>query len=740
MKKPLQTLVFSLALLASHLVAGQAIRKGPPSRCGTPDITSEYLAAHPKTKARLEAIEAQTQRYIEQAGLPDLTAQKVIGPPQPLITIPVVVHVIYSAADQNLSDAVISTQMEALNFAFRGRLNPGPNGAPVPAAFVPRVGDARVSFCLATRDPNGNPTTGITRRSTSVQAFHANGMKSASTGGTDAWNTAHYLNIWVCNVPGFYGYAVFPGMAAYPGEDGIVMSYTAFGRGHAALDAGYDLGRVAIHEVGHWLNVRHIWGDDGAGCSGSDLVSDTPNQDGYNSGNPVFPRITCSNGPNGDMFMNHMDYVSDDSRLMFSAGQALRMQAVFGPGGYRESLKNSPGLMPSLSIASQGLMPTTVFCGDKKDYKFRVGSASVGCAGGAMSFAWTATNGWTVAYPNNYYPQITPSGTSGSTITLAGTYTNANGTSFPLNPVSVVVGFNPALPAPVFKNIPPSLCGGSLYILEVTPVAGASSYLWTVPPGFSATGTGPVTTTAPTLPLIPDATLAGGFYALTCQAQGSGCTASAPASVPLTVNGGPQLRIVDSDPDQRYQGVVCQQNFILLELVPVGPVVPGAFNGSYTSIRWSSSSQGNYLTGYPLQIKYLTEDVPNGLVAVTAEYIDACGNRWPAVPYSATTAPAGSTSLGNGYSCGTYQWRPAPTALVPTAPYPNPVAGTLHLPSYQGPVVVYNQQGKPVHRLLAPGTDTGATVDTSTWPEGLYVVTGRNLTGAFQRHNVQIQR
>ena len=739
MKKLIQTLLLFGSLSAGHLAVGQTLNNRRPMPCGTPDITEEYLAAHPKAKARLAAIEAQTQRYIEEAGLPDPTAQKAIGPLQPLLTIPVVVHVIYSAADQNLSDAVVMSQIEELNLAFRGQLSPGPNGAGVPAAFSPRVGDVRVRFCLATRDPSGNPTTGITRRSTSVQAFHANGMKSASTGGTDAWNTAYYLNIWVCNVPGSYGYAILPGMATYPGEDGIVMSYTAFGRGHAALDVGYTLGRVAVHEAGHWLNLRHIWGDDGTGCTGSDLVSDTPNQDGYNSGNPVFPRITCSNGPNGDMFMNHMDYVSDDSKLLFSAGQALRMQAVFGLGGYRESLKSSPGLNPTLSIASQGAtIPTVVFCGDQTDYKFRIGSTSVGCAGGAMSFAWTATNGWTVAAPNNYYPQITPSGTSGSTITLAGTYTNANGTSFPLNPVSVVVGFNPSLPTPVFKNIPPSLCGGGLYILEVIPVAGASSYLWTVPPGFSATGTGPVTTTGPTLPLVPDATLAGGFYALTCQAQGSGCTASAPASVPLTVNGGPRLRIVDSDPDQRYQGVVCQRNYILLELVPVGPVVPGAFNGSYTSIVWSSSSQGNYLTAHPLQIKYLTEDAPNGLVTVTAEYIDACGNRWPAVPYSATTAPAGSASLGNGYSCGTYQWRPAPTAVP--VPYPNPAAGTLQLPGYQGTVVVYNQQGKPVQRLLAPGTAAGATVDTSTWPEGLYVVTGRDLHGAFQRHNVQIQR
>ena len=487
-------------------------------------------------------------------------------------------------------------------------------------------------------------------------------------------------------------------------------------------------------------------------------MSDTPIQSHYNLANPAFPGIsTCtngSNGPGGDLFVSHMDYVNDDSKLLFSAGQVLRMQAIFGPGGYRESLKSSPGLLPTLGISTQGgPLPTAVNCGDQTDYKFRPTSISVGCGGGYLRWEWAATNGWTMTAPNQIYPQIIPSGNTGSTITLTGTYTNLSGVSFPLDPASVVVVLNPGCPpgstgtpatpvlrTPVFTSAAAALCSGDSYTATVAPVTGATSYRWTVPPGF--TPTGQVPTTAPTLTVFVDAGTAGNFYSLGCQALSSSSLPSATASVPLTVNGGPQYKIVDSDPMQNYQGVVCQRNQISLYLVPVVPVVPGAVNALPTNIQWSSSSPTNPTQQGPLPMEalYYTEDTPNFGFTVTATYTDACGTRSvPAVSYTATTAPAGSASLSNGYTCAPYQWRQAPPALAPSAPYPNPAAGTLHLPGYQGPVVVYNPQGKPVQTLLAPGTAAGASVDTRAWPAGLYVVTGRDLTGAFQRHNVQIQ-
>jgi hypothetical protein len=106
----------------------------------------------------------------------------------------------------------------------------------------------------------------------------------------------------------------------------VVIRNTAVGSTGTAAPP-FNLGRTATHEIGHWLNLRHIWGDDGAGCSGDDFVADTPNCADENVGKPSFPQISCSNGPNGDMFMNYMDYTDDDSMFMFTAGQVARMQA-----------------------------------------------------------------------------------------------------------------------------------------------------------------------------------------------------------------------------------------------------------------------------------------------------------------------------------------------------------------------------------------------------------------------------
>jgi hypothetical protein len=109
-----------------------------------------------------------------------------------------------------------------------------------------------------------------------------------------------------------------------------VILHAAFGTTGTAA-APFGLGRTTTHEVGHWLNLRHIWGDT-MGCGGGDRVADTPNAAGPNFGKPTFPHVTCNNGPNGDMFVNYMDYVDDAAMFMFTAGQAGRMNATLaGP-------------------------------------------------------------------------------------------------------------------------------------------------------------------------------------------------------------------------------------------------------------------------------------------------------------------------------------------------------------------------------------------------------------------------
>jgi peptidoglycan hydrolase-like protein with peptidoglycan-binding domain len=258
-------------------------------------------------------------------------------------TIPVVVHVVYHQQDQNISNAQIESQIRILNQDFRMKNR---DRTKLPDVFKPLHADTRIRFKLAAKDIFGNATNGITRTRTSVPSFSFDeGVKSSRTGGADPWPTHRYLNIWVCNLGGgLLGYAQFPGGPR--ATDGVVILYTAFGSSGTAR-APFDRGRTTTHEVGHWLNLFHIWGDDGTGCHGSDHCPDTPNQASENYGEPTFPHVSCDNGPNGDLFMNYMDYVDDRAMFMFTAGQATRMNAALN-GPRRElfeALPRYPGVL-----------------------------------------------------------------------------------------------------------------------------------------------------------------------------------------------------------------------------------------------------------------------------------------------------------------------------------------------------------------------------------------------------------
>ena len=163
--------------------------------------------------------------------------------------------------------------------------------------------------------------------------------------GSNAWPRDSYMNFWSCNLGGgLLGYAQFPGGPA--ATDGVVMLYSTVGSISSPGTASpYNLGRTATHEVGHWLNLRHIWGD--ANC-GNDLVADTPTQQTDNGGCPSFPHVTCSNGPNGDMFMNYMDYVNDAAMFMFTRDQATRMNAALSVS--RPGILASDGLVPVAGV------------------------------------------------------------------------------------------------------------------------------------------------------------------------------------------------------------------------------------------------------------------------------------------------------------------------------------------------------------------------------------------------------
>jgi len=286
-------------------------------RCGTMQVHHRLLEQDPDFRLR----QAELERRIHSR----LAAGAAVRPA--ITTVPVVVHVLYKVAAEKITATQVKSQITALNKDYRAT---NPDKAKVPTVWKGLVTDTRVQFSLATRDPAGKRTTGILYVPTSQSSFaDDDSMKAKATGGSDAWPSSRFLNVWVCALgDGLLGYAQFPGGPAK--TDGVVILNSAFGTKGTAT-APFDLGRTATHEVGHWLNLRHIWGDT-EDCSGTDFVADTPNSQHPNYGKPRFPHVSCQNGPNGDMFTNYMDYVDDDAMFMFTAQQVVRIQvSLDGP-------------------------------------------------------------------------------------------------------------------------------------------------------------------------------------------------------------------------------------------------------------------------------------------------------------------------------------------------------------------------------------------------------------------------
>lgn len=231
-----------------------------------------------------------------------------------VINIPVYVHVVYSNANENISDAQIASQIKVLNDDFRRANNDANN---TPSEFAGVAADSEITFTLSGTFRNANSRT--------------------SWGTNDAVKSSYppitpetHMNIWVCNIGGgILGYAQFPG--GNSATDGIVVSPQYFGTtGYVA--APFDGGRTTTHEVGHYLNLRHIWGD--GRCNRDDFVGDTPRSDRPNYGCPT----TAVHCRSNDQFMNYMDYTDDACMNMFSTGQKERMRALFVAGGARASM------------------------------------------------------------------------------------------------------------------------------------------------------------------------------------------------------------------------------------------------------------------------------------------------------------------------------------------------------------------------------------------------------------------
>lgn len=305
-------------------------------KCGTMDVYYKMIKEDPDYENRLRKLEIYTKNYAQH-----LSDIKDTEPgDKNVVKIPVVFHIIYNIPVQNISNSVVQSQIDVLNQDFR-RLNADTVNTPPP--FKPLGGDPLIEFVLAKRDPLGNPSIGITRTQTSVVTFYGDAVKYTAQGGHDIWDRDKFLNIWVCNLYFTGGYSQYPG--GNPASDGVVIKYTVCGTIGTVLNPYYNKGRMATHEIGHWFNLWHIWGDT---LCGNDFVDDTPTQEAANGGCPPYPHVTCNNGPNGDMFMNFMDYTIDACMNIYTIGQTIRMNAALY--GARSSLLTSNGGIPMSGV------------------------------------------------------------------------------------------------------------------------------------------------------------------------------------------------------------------------------------------------------------------------------------------------------------------------------------------------------------------------------------------------------
>jgi len=297
------------------------------------------------------AFNAQVEKYREELANGKASAANY--------TIAVIYHIIHNnetlggATSYNLSQTQVNSQTNVLNADYAGT-NSDISG--VPATFTASLaGNCNITFCMAVKDPSGNTLAepGIERINRNTKGWTAPPYTQSYIDATikpnSIWDPTKYLNIWSCNLGGgLLGYATFPAnstLVGIPGSigtvttDGVVLLGSALGNvGYQSIPA-YNKGRSGCHEVGHWLGLRHIWGDDGGACTGSDYCTDTPNQAGENYGCPTYPKTdACTGSSPGVMFMNYMDYTDDACMFSFTADQRARMQTCMANGTYRAPL------------------------------------------------------------------------------------------------------------------------------------------------------------------------------------------------------------------------------------------------------------------------------------------------------------------------------------------------------------------------------------------------------------------
>jgi gliding motility-associated-like protein len=311
--------------------------------CGTVEYNQD-LRLKGVVQQSDEQFELWMKQQLNNTRQQDLIGRKRSEP----YRIQVVVHIIHNGeavgSGTNIPSAQVLSQIEVLNKDFKRLNNDAGN---TPAEFLPVATSMNIEFVLATTGPTGTPTSGINRVQGTQTAWAREddvALKSLSY-----WPAENYLNIWVCNLTGFRGYAQFP-LSTLPGleitptnrlTDGVVIGHRYFGSsdyGSFSLVPAFNKGRTATHELGHFLGLRHIWGDE-TDCNGTDYVDDTPPQAANTSGCPTHPQKSCpKDNPMNEMFQNYMDLTNDNCLNLFTEGQVSRMQIVLESSPRRASL------------------------------------------------------------------------------------------------------------------------------------------------------------------------------------------------------------------------------------------------------------------------------------------------------------------------------------------------------------------------------------------------------------------
>ena len=298
------------------LVATTAFAQSNQGRnCGTTEAMEALRAQDP--------VAFDANKILQEQITQDWIANEYDSRPEAVITIPVVVQIWYNTA--TVPDSRVTEQLATLNEDFR-KMNS--DASSIPSVFAGVTADCEIEFCLVNKDPQGNPTTGIIRKTNSIPP---------QSGGTDMWDPSKYLNIYVYAIGG--GILGFTYMPSGTVNQAVHVDKDVFG------DTGgqYGAGRTATHEIGHWLDLDHIWG---GGCGSDDGVSDTPDQSSNNFNCPTHPSPTCNNG--GDMFMNYMDYVDDLCMYAYTKGQKARMISAINT--YRPGLLTSTACGPVSTV------------------------------------------------------------------------------------------------------------------------------------------------------------------------------------------------------------------------------------------------------------------------------------------------------------------------------------------------------------------------------------------------------